>query len=141
MNMKKKSLLILLIAAVLLLSGCSSLVKRDSAVDAKQTILIVNGEHVNKENFLNLYNYTLYSEQYYAQMMAQLGMSDGSIDSKAILQNTAQNLITSTVTSQKAIELGLDQFTDEEKAAQDAEAQKQYDEQLENYKTSAFAGA
>ena len=141
MNMKKKSLLILLIAAVLLLSGCSSLVKRDSAVDAKQTILIVNGEHVNKENFLNLYNYNLYNEQYYAQMMAQMGFSDGSIDTKTILQNTLQSLITSTVTKQKALELGLDQFTDAENAELDAEAEKQYAEQLNTIKASAFSGS
>ena len=46
----KKTFFILLLAAVLVLTGCSSLVKRDSAVDAKQTILTVNGEHVTKQN-------------------------------------------------------------------------------------------
>ena len=69
----KKTLFILLLAAVLVLTGCSSLVKRDSAVDAKQTILTVNGEHVTKQTFLNVYDYNLYTEQQYAQMMKQFG--------------------------------------------------------------------
>ena len=68
--MKKKTLFALLLAAVMLLSGCS-LVLKDSAVDAKQTIIDVNGEQVDKQTFLNAYNYTLTMQQYYAQMLQQ----------------------------------------------------------------------
>mgnify|MGYP004607435357 FL=1 len=60
--MKKKTLFALLLAAVMLLSGCS-LVLKDSAVDAKQTIIDVNGEQVDKQTFLNAYNYTLTLQQ------------------------------------------------------------------------------
>ena len=75
--MKKKTLFALLLAAVMLLSGCS-LVLKDSAVDAKQTIIDVNGEQVDKQTFLNAYNYTLTMQQYYAQMLQQFG-GDGTV--------------------------------------------------------------
>lgn len=137
--MKKKTLFALLIAAALLLSGCSSLVMRDSAVDARQVIATVNGETVNKQEFLAVYNYNLSQEQYYAQMMAQYGLSDGSVDSAAVLQNTAQSIISNMVQAQKAQELGFDQFTDEDKAQLDEDAQTTYAQQLENVKTAYFA--
>ncbi|MBQ9197194.1 MAG: SurA N-terminal domain-containing protein [Clostridia bacterium] len=137
--MKKKTLFILLLAAVLTFSGCSSLVLRDSDVDARQTILTVNGEHITKQRFVNLYNYNLYTEQQYAQLLAQFGMSDGTVDTANVLQNTAQSFISSNVIQHKAAELGLDQFTDEEKAAMDADAETQYAEQLESVKSVYFA--
>ena len=135
----KKTFFILLLAAVLVLTGCSSLVKRDSSVDAKQTILTVNGEHVTKQTFLNVYDYNLYTEQQYAQMMKQFGMSDGSVDSKSVLQSTLQSFISMLVNNQKAAELGFDQFTDEENAALDAEAQADYDDKLKTVKDTYFA--
>lgn len=137
--MKKKSLFILLLTAVLMLSGCSSLVLRDSAVDAAQTILSVNGEHITKQRFANLYNYNLYNEQQYAQMMAQFGLSDGSVDTAAVLQSTAESFVNTLITQQKAAELGLDQFSDAESADMDAEAQAQYEEDLQSVKEIYFA--
>lgn len=137
--MKKKLFFVMLMVAVLVLSGCSSLVKRDSAVDARQTIVSVNGETVSKQSFLSVYNYNLYNEQYYAQMMAQFGVGDGSVDTAAIQQNTLQNYIKMLITNQKAAELGLDQFTEEEKAALDEQAQQRYQEQLDAIKETSFA--
>ena len=139
--MKKKTLLILLMAAALMLSGCSSLVLRDSAVDAQQVILSINGENINKQTFSDLYSYNLYTEQQYAQLMAQFGASDGSVDSSKVLQDTAQTFITRILTNQKAAELGLDQFTDAENAEIDAEAQTQYEERLQTLKENLFAEA
>lgn len=136
--MTKKALFALLLVAVMALSGCS-LVLRDSAVDAQQAIIDVNGEQITKQDFVNAYNYNLYSEQYYAQMMAQFGLSDGSVDQNAVLQTTVDSYVNSLVLSQKAKELGFDQFTEEEKFDLDAEAQSQYDAQLETIQSSAFA--
>ena len=136
--LKKKTFFALLLAAVLVLSGCS-LEMRDSAVDALQSIVEVNGEQIIKRDFINAYNYNLYTEQYYAQMMAQFGLSDGSVDQNAVLDNTVNNYVNSLVLGQKAAELGFDQFTDEEKAQLDAEAQEQLDAQLESIQSSAFA--
>ena len=137
--MKKKTLFMMLLAAVMLLSGCSSLVLRDAAVDAAQTIITVNGEYVKKQTFLNLYDYNLNTQQQYAQMMAQFGLSDGSVDSAAVLQSTADSLVSSIITQQKAVELGMDQFTDAEKAEIDAEAQAQYEETLQTLKDVYYA--
>ena len=135
--MKKKTLFALLLAAVMLLSGCS-LVLKDSAVDAKQTIIDVNGEQVDKQTFLNAYNYTLTMQQYYAQMLQQFG-GDGTVDEASILQSTLDNYISSLVLSQKAKELGFDQFTDAELAELQAQAQEEYDTQLESIRTTYFA--
>ncbi len=136
--MSKKVLFSLILVAVMLLSGCS-LELKDAAVDAKQTVLEVNGVHVTKDNFLNTYNYNLYSEQYYAQMMAQFGLSDGSVDENAVLETTVNSYINGLVLQQKAEELGFDQFTEEELAEMNAEAQKAYESQLESIKSSNFS--
>lgn len=135
--MSKKVLFSLILVAVMLLSGCS-LELKDSAVDASQTIIEVNGVHVTKSNFLNTYNYNLYSEQYYAQMMAQFGLSDGSVDENAVLETTVNNIINGIVLQQKAEELGFDKYTDEETAELTAEAQEAYDSQLETIKSTYF---
>ena len=135
--MKKKTLFALLLAAVMLLSGCS-LVLKDSAVDARQTIIDVNGEQVDKQTFLNAYNYTLTMQQYYAQLLQQFG-GDGTVDEASILQSTLDNYISSLVLSQKAKELGFDQFTDAELAELQAQAQEEYDTQLESIRATYFA--
>ena len=95
--------------------------------------------HVTKDNFLNTYNYNLYSEQYYAQMMAQFGLSDGSVDENAVLETTVNSYINGLVLQQKAEELGFDQFTEEELAEMNAEAQEAYESQLESIKSSYFS--
>ena len=136
--MSKKVLFSLILVAVMLLSGCS-LELKDAAVDAKQTVIEVNGVHVTKDNFLNTYNYNLSYEQYYAQMMAQFGLSDGSIDESSVLQTTVNSYINGLVLQQKAEELGFDQFTDEETAELTAEAQEEFDSQLESIKNTYFA--
>ena len=138
MTLSKKVLFSLILVAVMLLSGCS-LELKDSAVDANQTIIEVNGVHVAKSTFLNTYNYNLYSEQYYAQMMAQFGMSDGSVDENKVLETTVNNIINGLVLQQKAEELGYDKFTDEETAELTAEAQEAYESQLETIKSTYFS--
>ena len=138
MTLSKKVLFSLILVAVMLLSGCS-LELKDAAVDAKQTVIEVNGVHVTKDNFLNTYNYNLSYEQYYAQMMAQFGLSDGSVDESSVLQTTVNSYINGLVLQQKAEELGFDQFTDEETAELTAEAQEEFDSQLESIKNTYFA--
>ena len=135
--MKKKSLLALLVAAVMLLSGCS-LVLRDSEVDGLQTIIDVNGETVNKNDFLNTYSYNLSVEQYYASIYSQLGLSY-TVDEQEVLSDTANTIITDLVLRQKLTELGLDVFTEEENAALDADAQEQLQGYLDNVREQYFA--
>ncbi|MBO4378015.1 MAG: hypothetical protein J5889_03575, partial [Clostridia bacterium] len=97
------------------------------------------GVHVTKDSFLNTYNYNLSYEQYYAQLMAQFGLSDGSVDENSVLQTTINSYINGLVLQQKAEELGFDQFTDEETAEMTAEAQEEFDSQLQSIKNTYFA--
>ncbi len=136
--MNKKSLFALLLVAALLLSGCS-LELKDSAVDAKQTILEVNGAHVNKQSFLNSYNYALSMEEYYAQLLASFGGAAQEVDESAILQSTIDSFVSGLVLDQKATELGLDQFTDEDLAELNAQAQQEYDALLEDIQAYYYA--
>ena len=136
-SMKKKSLLALLIAAVMLLSGCS-LVLRDSAVDELQTIIEVNGEIINKRDFMDAYSYYLSMEQYYAQIYAQLGMSY-TVDEQEVLNDTVSTLMTDLVLRQKLRELGLDVLSAEDEAALDAEAQEDYQGHLDEVRENYFA--
>ncbi len=135
---KKKALFAMLLAAVMLLSGCS-LVMRDSEVDALQTIIDVNGVKVDKATFMSAYNYNLYMQQYYAQMMAQFGLSGSEVNEAEVRQNTVDSYISGLVQNQKAEELGFKTFTDAERAEIEAEAQQEYDNQLANIKENDFA--
>ena len=135
--MSKKSLLALLMAAVMLLSGCS-LVMKDRNVDNLLTIIDVNGTKVNKQLFLNTYEYNLYVEQYYASMLAAFG-GDGSVDTDAVLSSTIDTIVSSLVTTQKSKELGFDQLTAEDEAQVQADAQASYAEELDYVKEYYFA--
>lgn len=135
--MSKKSLLALLLAAVMVLSGCS-LVMKDQEVDNLLTIIDVNGTLVNKQVFNNTYDYNLYIEQYYASMLASFG-GDGSVDPQKVLEDTIAGIITSIVSNQKCTELGLYQLTAEEEAQVKADGQAAYDEELEYIKEYYFA--
>ena len=136
--MTKKSLFALLLVAVIALSGCSLVMKND-AVDALQTIIDVNGETVNKQDFMNTYSYNLNYEQYYAQMMQQFGLSDGSVDESTVLQNTVSSFITDLVLRQKATELGFDQFDDAAEAALAEQVETEYQKQLDQIRENYFA--
>lgn len=138
--MTKKCLLALLLAAVMLLSGCS-LVLKDTAVDNQQTIIEVNGVHVNKATFLSSYNYTLEMQQYMQQLMAQFGGAAEEIDTAALMEETVNSFISSIVMQQKAAELGMDQFTEAELAEIAAEAQTEYDSLLEEVRTYYFGSS
>lgn len=138
--MTKKCLLALLLAAVMLLSGCS-LVLKDTAVDNQQTIIEVNGVHVNKATFLSSYNYTLEMQQYMQQLMAQFGGAAEEIDTAALMEEAVNSFISSIVMQQKASELGMDQFTEAELAEIAAEAQTEYDSLLEEVRTYYFGSS
>lgn len=137
--MSKKSLFALLLAAVMVLSGCS-LVMKDEAVDNLLTIIDVNGTLVNKQVFNNTYEYNLYVEQYYASMLASFG-GDGTVDADAVLQDTIDSIISSLVTNQKSKELGVDQLSEADEAQIQADGQTAYDEELEYIREMYFASS
>ena len=137
--MSKKSLLALLLAAVMVLSGCS-LVMKDQEVDNLLTIIDVNGTLVNKQVFNNTYEYNLYLEQYYASMLASFG-GDPTVDSAKVLDDTISGIVSSLVTNQKSTELGVDQLTAEDEEQIKADGQAAYDEEIAYIKEYYFAGS
>ena len=66
----KKTLLLLVLALSLVLSGCSLVVK-DPAVDARQVILDINGQQVDKQTFVAAYN-ALYNQEMQMQQLYQM---------------------------------------------------------------------
>ncbi len=135
--MSKKSLFALLLAAVMVLSGCS-LVMKDEAVDNLLTIIDVNGTLVNKQIFYNTYDYNLYVEQYYASMLASFG-GDGTVGTDAVLQTTIDTIVSSLVCNHKSAELGLDQLSEADEAQIQIDGQAAYEEELAYIKDIYFA--
>ena len=138
--MTKRTLLALILVASMLLSGCS-LVMKDQAVDNKLTILEVDGEIVSKANFLSVYEYNVYMEEYYNSLMYSMFGTSSTVDTDAILETTLADYISAIVTTNKAAELGFDKFTAEEEAALAVEVQADYEDNLTMVKDLYFAGS
>ena len=140
--MQKKALLALLLALTLILSGCA-LVTVDEAKDLARTIIDVNGETVNKAAFTNAVNYTLnqyeYLNQFYA---AQYGVSSAyNTDRATVIQEVADNYISTMVSRQKARELGMYEFTDEEKEHVQEHAKEDYDSYVQQVISAYFVNS
>ncbi|MGI6689344.1 MAG: SurA N-terminal domain-containing protein [Christensenellales bacterium] len=137
--MKKKTCLILLIAAVMMLSGCTLVVK-DPEVDAKRVIIDVNGETVDKRAFINIYNNALNEEYATQQMYKQFGMIQSiNIDPDQVMQATLDGLVRRMVLLQKAKELKLDELTEEETAELVAATDASWQESLDRIKRTDMA--
>ena len=137
--MKKKTCLILLIAAVMMLSGCTLVVK-DPEVDAKRVIIDVNGETVDKRAFINIYNNALNEEYATQQMYKQFGMIQSiNIDPDQVMQATLDGLVRRMVLLQKARELKLDELTEEETAELAAAIDASWQESLDQIKRMDMA--
>lgn len=114
--MRKKSLLALLLALMLLMSGCA-LVTVDQEADNARIIVDVNGETVNKQRITSAVNAAISQNEYYNQLYAMFGMSANyPTDSATITPQVISAFVEQLVTMQKAKELGLDQYTEEEQA-------------------------
>ena len=125
--MQKKAMLALVLAMTLLLSGCA-LVKVDEAKDMARTIIDVNGETINKATFTAAVNNTLTQNSYYNQLASQLGYgSQYPTDEATVMKEVADSYVNSLVGKQKARELGMYEFTDEEKAHVQEHAKEDYD--------------
>jgi parvulin-like peptidyl-prolyl isomerase len=136
--MRKKSILALLLTAMVLLSGCSLVIK-DQTVDNNRVIIDVKGETIKKANILYAYQQSLYNAQLNAQMYQQyLGYAQ-DVDKDAILQQTLDQAVSYLVTKQKAAELGFDKYTDEELATLNETANTNFQSTLDSYKSNYFA--
>ncbi len=137
--MKKKTCLILLIAAVMMLSGCTLVVK-DPEVDARRVIIDVNGETVEKRAFINIYNNALNEEYATQQMYKQFGRIQSiNIDPDQVMQATLDGLVRRMVLLQKARELKLDELTEEETAELAAATDASWQDSLDRIKRTDMA--
>ncbi len=132
------ALLALLLALTLGLSGCGLVVK-DPAVDARQVIVSVNGETIDKAAFTNMYN-NAYNSAYQEQSMyLQYGIIQQiNIPADELLTKTLDSAAEETLLHQKARELGLDQLSEEENARADADAAQSMQGILDEVKTYFF---
>ena len=126
--MRKKALLAALMAMIMLLSGCTLIVK-DEAVDNATPVLTMGDKVVTKAEVKTLANY-------YLNMYSNYGFIDPSDpESVTSMQETAVTALKRDLAlTAKAKELGLDQLTDEELETVKANAQKSLDSVIESAK-------
>lgn len=127
--MKKLIRLLAVALAVMMLAGCSLVTVNEEKI----IVATVGDETITKAEFnegfnalLSQYGYTQDSEEIADQI-------------KTLKENYIAQMVEDKVLERKIKELGLDQVTDEEKAAAEQEIQDWYDEQyaalVENFKT------
>ena len=127
--MKKLTRLLAVALAVMMLAGCSLVTVNEEKI----VVATVGDETITKAEFnegfnalLSQYGYTQDSEAIADQL-------------KTLKENYIAQMVEDKVLERKIKELGLDQVTDEEKAAAEQEIQDWYDEQyaalVENFKT------
>lgn len=137
--MKKTGLLALLLAACLLLSGCS-LVTVDKAADAAQIIVEVNGEKVDKATISSMVEYQIYQNEQTNAMYSAYGLSAGlPTDMETLAPQVIDAYVQALVTRQRAVELGFNQMTDEEKAEIETAAQASFDQLIDDVVISLYA--
>ena len=132
--MRKKALLAVLMAAVLLLSGCTLIVK-DQAVDDATEIIRMGDQVITKAKVKEEIQNQLESMAY---MYSMYGYSYDTTDPANIAdaqESAIEDLKQDLALTAKAKELGLDQLTEEETEAVKADAQKSYDDALDYVKT------
>ena len=128
--MQKKSMLALLLALTLILSGCA-LQRVNEEKDAARVIIDVNGETVTKGAFVTTVNNTWTQYQYYNQLYSQYGMGDiYPTDADTVIQEVADNYVSTLVARQKAREMGMYDFNEEEQADIQEKAKESYDSYL-----------
>lgn len=147
--MQKKCLLALLLVLAVTLSGCA-LNTVDEAADNARVVIDVNGETITKGEVANMVTNVIsqneaYNQQnqYYAQMYAALGMTapsyqNYSTDSAVITPQVISALVQQLVTKQKAKELKLDAFTEEETAHIQEHADESWQSYLKNIASYYF---
>ena len=131
-KMKKMLAIVLVLALVLSVSACS-LVSKDEDLDAAQVVATVNGEDILKSEVydsLRSEGLTYYGdEEYY--------FYDENADYyEEAATYTLDSLISAKIAEQKAAELGLDEFTDDEITEMEATAKSYYDYYASQIETS-----
>ena len=124
--MKKKALLAVLLAMTLLLSSCALIVK-DEKVDAATVILKLGDKEVTKAEVQTAVDNELYEMySYYSMFGSTLDVTDPDVIASA-QESAIKSLKEDMVLRAKAVELGLDQLTEEETAKAQEDAQSSWD--------------
>lgn len=137
---RKTILMLMLLVFALVLSGCNLVVK-DPEVDARQIILEVNGETMDKARFTPLFQNAMdndYNEQ--ARNYQQYGLPTSQIrqDRDQIMSGAMNAAVLDMLLHQKAHELKLDELTEEETAKLEEEAKASYQQILDLIKNIYF---
>ncbi|HPJ02312.1 MAG TPA: peptidylprolyl isomerase [Candidatus Limiplasma sp.] len=137
--MRKYAILVSILAIIVAMTSSCGLIVKDEAVDAQTVIIEVAGEKIVKSDVQQTVQNVLdYQEYIYSLYGLSFDRTDP--DSISSAQDTAINsLIEEAVTTQKIVEYGLDQFTDEELAALNQETDETYAGYLDTVKTQYFA--
>ena len=138
--MQKKALLALLMACVMLLSGCA-LIVTDTEKDNARIVLDVNGETMTKGSIDYVVDYTIEQNNYYNNLYYQmLGQNAGyPTDPATVLASVLEQYTDMMVENQKAAEMGMNNLSEEDKAAVQADAEAQYEELMASIETSYLA--
>ncbi|MEX1306925.1 MAG: peptidyl-prolyl cis-trans isomerase [Eubacteriales bacterium] len=130
--MRKLLAIVLVIALVLSVSACS-LISKDEDLDAAQVVATVNGEDILKsEVYSSLrsqgYQYFGDAEYYFYEENAE--------EYKDAATYVLDSLINEKIAAQKATELGLDVFTEDELVEMEGSAKSYYDYYASQIETS-----
>lgn len=137
--MKRVCLLALMMALVLVVTGCSLVVK-DPEVDAKRTIIDFGDQKVDKATFIKAYNNAYNSELSMQQMYQQFGMiQQVNVNPEQIMQQTMDGMVNRMVLLKRAKELKLDVLTDEQQKALDEKVDASWQGVLDEIKQYDFA--
>jgi len=114
---------------LLALSGCSMIVI-DQEMDDAEAVAIVNGEVITKVEARNLFYANV---NFYSQLYQMYGLSFTEDMIPDIAKMTIDQMISDRLVQQKAVEMGLVEFTDEELEALKADANEQFETYVDQY--------
>ena len=123
---KGLALVAMLLAALVMLSGCN-LIGYDAELDGAQPVAKVNDTVITKNEWLAYREYLVqYYDQYYLMYFGfSFPVDDETL--KLYGEQALEQMIQATVIDEKVVELGLDQYTEEEQAQIDQYATEMMD--------------
>ncbi|MGI6215447.1 MAG: SurA N-terminal domain-containing protein, partial [Christensenellales bacterium] len=133
----KKTALISLILACVMLAGCSLIVK-DPQVDGARIVIDVNGESMNKQEFMEKYNSNVQLQRQMEELYRAYGMQAPAMSEEELLENTIDDIVRNKVLEQKAKEHKLDVLSEEENKEAEKEANTRWDNITAGIKSQFF---
>lgn len=132
--MAKKGILAIILVVALFLSGCT-LVEKDVAVDMATEVIKVNDDTVNKYQLLSAVNNYLNQLTSFYAMFGQTPQ----VTLSEVTQTVVDALVQEIAVAQKAEELGMYEFTEEENTKIDEAVESTIQSERDNVKSNSFA--